>query len=252
MISSCNTNVPYVAAYTDWDAIGYGYKNALENSQLILPLVLQHLTPTFVALLGLGAIAGGVMSSTDASVLSTSSMFCHNVYHAVLRPRATNKELLWVVRLGFLCAGALACFLAILDRSVYNLWVFCSDFVFVVIFPQFFLVLYCPFIEKYGYLAGTSAGFLVRIFGGEHSLGIPVVWKLPFYDFDQNRQLFPFKTFAAFSNLTVSLAVSSIITLVEKKKQKYDVTKQRNVEMRTGNWIVTSRKAGQESNPNFR
>lgn len=50
-----------------------------EQTSMILPLVLQHLTPDFVSFFGLGAVSAAVMSSADSSVLSASSMFARCV-----------------------------------------------------------------------------------------------------------------------------------------------------------------------------
>ena len=40
----------------------------------MLPLALQYLTPPAVAFFGLGAVSAAVMSSTDSSMLSASTM----------------------------------------------------------------------------------------------------------------------------------------------------------------------------------
>jgi len=74
--------VGYVAMHTDWSMVGKDDAWVVQNAELVFPMALQHLTPWLVALIGLGAIAAGVMSSVDASVLSTSGMFAHNVYQA--------------------------------------------------------------------------------------------------------------------------------------------------------------------------
>lgn len=55
--------------------------------RLVLPLVLQYLTPTAVSFVGLGAISAAVMSSADSSVLSASSMFAHNIYMMIFRQK---------------------------------------------------------------------------------------------------------------------------------------------------------------------
>lgn len=57
---------------------------------LILPLVLRYLTPNYIAFFGLGAISAAVMSSTDSSILSASSMFAHNIYKTLFRPKVTD------------------------------------------------------------------------------------------------------------------------------------------------------------------
>lgn len=56
---------------------------------MILPLVLQHLTPDFVSFFGLGAVSAAVMSSADSSILSASSMFARNVYKLIFRQRVS-------------------------------------------------------------------------------------------------------------------------------------------------------------------
>lgn len=69
-------------AMTDWNQTAYEGPIPLPPAdyKLVLPLVLQYLTPSAVAIVGLGAISAAVMSSADSSVLSSSSMFAHNVY----------------------------------------------------------------------------------------------------------------------------------------------------------------------------
>jgi high affinity choline transporter 7 len=56
-----------------------------ERQKLILPMVLQYITPGVVAFFGLGAISAAVMSSADSSVLSASSMFARNVWKLTFR-----------------------------------------------------------------------------------------------------------------------------------------------------------------------
>lgn len=77
---------------SDWSKTGY--KKDLTNEEAIqaLPLVLQHLTPTPVAFIGLGAVSAAVMSSADSSVLSASSMFARNVYKNMIRQRVSDAN----------------------------------------------------------------------------------------------------------------------------------------------------------------
>lgn len=70
--------------FADWNATEYSqyYEVPIpeKNYKLILPLVLQYLTPVPVAVIGLGAVSAAVMSSADSSILAASSMFARNVY----------------------------------------------------------------------------------------------------------------------------------------------------------------------------
>jgi high affinity choline transporter 7 len=61
-----------------------------EDGSRVLPLVLQYLTPSAVAFIGLGAVSAAVMSSADSSILSASSMFARNVYKLILRPKVRD------------------------------------------------------------------------------------------------------------------------------------------------------------------
>lgn len=56
-----------------------------DHQSLVLPLVLQYLTPPFISFFGLGAVSAAVMSSSDSSLLSASSMFARNVYKLMIR-----------------------------------------------------------------------------------------------------------------------------------------------------------------------
>jgi len=74
-----------------WNETGYTgpYPFTETETSMILPLVLQYLTPDFVSFFGLGAVSAAVMSSADSSILSASSMFARNVYKLIFRQRVS-------------------------------------------------------------------------------------------------------------------------------------------------------------------
>lgn len=80
-------------AYTisAWNETAYKgpYPLTVQETSMILPMVLQYLTPDFVSFFGLGAVSAAVMSSADSSVLSASSMFARNVYKLIFRQRVS-------------------------------------------------------------------------------------------------------------------------------------------------------------------
>lgn len=73
--------------FTAWNETAYNgpYPLTADETSMILPMVLQYLTPDFVSFFGLGAVSAAVMSSADSSVLSASSMFARNVYKLIFR-----------------------------------------------------------------------------------------------------------------------------------------------------------------------
>lgn len=76
---------------TDWNQTDFRGKGNIpldaEQARMVLPMVLQYLTPAYVSFCGLGAVSAATMSSADSSVLGASSMFARNVYRLIFRPR---------------------------------------------------------------------------------------------------------------------------------------------------------------------
>jgi len=216
--------------------------NSLKDSSITLPLVLQYLTPKAVSVIGLGAVAAAVMSSTDSSILGVSSMFTNNIYKVLFRPKASQKELIWVIRGAVVVIGGLALLLGLTVQSVYGLFYLCADFVYVILFPQLVAVIYLPFVNVYGSIAGYIIGLVLRLIGGERvMIGNEIKMDMqpwvayPFYTpYDANGvyqgaagQLFPFRTFAMMMSF-VSLILISILAhflFVVKDLKKWDFLK---------------------------
>lgn len=168
---------------------------------MILPIVLQHLCPPFVSFFGLGAVSAAVMSSADSSILSASSMFARNIYQQAFRQsastrfffcpphllpdltfvtigllsllQASDREIVWVMRITIFVFGALATVMALVTGTVYGLWYLSSDLVYVIIFPQLLSVLFIKGTNTYGSVAAYLFGMLLRIGGGEPYLKLP-------------------------------------------------------------------------------
>ncbi|XP_061580506.1 high-affinity choline transporter 1-like [Cololabis saira] len=164
-----------IGASTDWNKTTYGVlpPKDKDESDMILPIVLQHLCPPYVSFFGLGAVSAAVMSSADSSILSASSMFARNIYQLAFRQSASDREIVWVMRLTIFVFGALATAMALLTGSVYGLWYLSSDLVYVIIFPQLLSVLFVKGTNTYGSVAAYVFGLILRIGGGEPYLKLP-------------------------------------------------------------------------------
>merc|ERR1712117_456698 len=143
------------------------------TSKVVLPLCLQYLTPPVVAFFGLGAVSAAVMSSTDSSMLSASTMIARNFYQKVIRPKAGEKEVIYALWC-FICINCIiATTLAIEFNSIYELFVLCGDFMFVIVFPQLTLVLYWELANTYGSVCSFFIGIILRLLCGDSLMGIP-------------------------------------------------------------------------------
>nr|XP_056717836.1 high affinity choline transporter 1 [Euleptes europaea] len=203
-----------IGASTDWNQTEYGMidPKTKDEADMILPIVLQYLCPVYISFFGLGAVSAAVMSSADSSILSASSMFARNIYQLSFRQSASDKEIVWVMRITIFLFGASATAMALLAKSVYGLWYLSSDLVYIIIFPQLLCVLFIKGTNTYGAIVGYLFGFLLRITGGEPYLYLqPLIFYPGWYKDDIDNiyiQRFPFKTLAMLTSFFTNIGVS--------------------------------------------
>lgn len=87
--------------------------------------------------------------------------------------QASDREIVWVMRVTIFVFGALATVMALVTGTVYGLWYLSSDLVYVIIFPQLLSVLFIKGTNTYGSVAAYLFGMLLRIGGGEPYLKLP-------------------------------------------------------------------------------
>ncbi|KAH8308283.1 hypothetical protein KR059_009899 [Drosophila kikkawai] len=200
-----------IAKATPWNETDYKgpYPLTVDETSMILPMVLQYLTPDFVSFFGLGAVSAAVMSSADSSVLSAASMFARNVYKLIFRQKASEMEIIWVMRVAIIVVGILATIMALTIPSIYGLWSMCSDLVYVILFPQLLMVVHFKkHCNTYGSLAAYIMALAIRLSGGEAILGLAPLIKYPGYDEETQEQMFPFRTMAMLVSLITLISVS--------------------------------------------
>jgi len=203
-----------------------------DDTRMILPMVLQYLTPSFISFFGLGAVSAAVMSSADSSVLSASSMFARNVYKLIFRPKASESEIMWVMRVAIFLVGGMATFMALNIPTIYGLWALCSDLVYVILFPQLLMVVHFrKHVNTYGSLFAYCLGLGIRFTGGEALVGLPPLIHFPGFQEPTEdelleaeredrrpfgKQLFPFRTIAMILSLIALPAISQLMVWLFK------------------------------------
>uniref|UniRef100_A0A2P2I691 High-affinity choline transporter 1-like n=3 Tax=Hirondellea gigas TaxID=1518452 RepID=A0A2P2I691_9CRUS len=216
-----------IAKATDWTATEYGHTPVGYEKKLVLPLVMQYLTPSWIAFVGLGAVSAAVMSSADSSVLSAASMFARNIYKMVFRQKASEKEVIWVMRGAIVVVAGMASGIGIAIDSIYYLFKLCGDLVYVILFPQLVMVVHFDdHINTYGSFIGFCIGLTVRILGGEPYINVPAIIHYPYFDYETGVQNFPFRTMSMLLSWAGIVLFSALFKMLFKKgilPSKFDI-----------------------------
>ncbi|XP_019635217.1 PREDICTED: high affinity choline transporter 1-like [Branchiostoma belcheri] len=130
-----------IGASTDWNQTALRVP-PVNDTDKIAPLVIQYLTPTAVSVVGLGTVSAAVMSSVDSSILGAASVFGRNIYQGILRPKASEVEVVWLVRFSVVIIGACAALVALTSHTIIGLWYLSSELVYVILLPQVVCVLF--------------------------------------------------------------------------------------------------------------
>jgi high affinity choline transporter 7 len=197
-------------AHVDWATVASPEVAAelADNPAFVLPYLMRYGVPTWVGVLGLGAVSAAVMSSVDSSILSAASLVAWNGYRRLIDPDASAQTITWLVRGLVVGLGTMATVIALTVSSVSALWYLCGDVVYCVLFPQLTLALFDKKANRTGALAGLAVSTLLRLGGGEATLGLPALIPYPVTDGFE----FPFRTVAMACGLITALVVSRATT----------------------------------------
>lgn len=205
----------------DWNRTSYGSPSPLERDEggIIFAIVLNYLTPRYVAILGIGAVAAAVMSSTDSGLLSAATTFSTNIYKSILRPQASQREMQWVIRAVVVVVGIAGTALTAFQKGTMVMWYIGVALTYVFMFPQLICVLFFDVANSYGSVMGFLLSLLLRLLCGWSHLGIPAVLHLPggAYKDGVFVQRFPVNTLCMLFSLACILLFSYLSALVLDK-----------------------------------
>ena len=136
----------------------------LQDSEKIFITLSQLLFNPWIAGFLLAAILAAIMSTIDSQLLVSSSVLTRDIYHALLRKDASNKELVWVGRITVIAIAVIAWYLSTdKNSSVLKLVSYAWAGFGAAFGPVIILSLYNHTITKTGAIAGMITGSVTVI-----------------------------------------------------------------------------------------
>jgi len=136
----------------------------LQDSEKIFITLSQLLFNPWIAGFLLAAILAAIMSTIDSQLLVSSSVLTRDIYHAILRKDASDKELVWVGRATVIAIAVIAWYLSTdQDSSVLKLVAYAWAGFGAAFGPLVILSLYKREVSKQGAIAGMIVGSLTVI-----------------------------------------------------------------------------------------
>jgi sodium/proline symporter len=136
----------------------------LKDSEKIFITLSQLVFNPWIAGFLLAAILAAIMSTVDSQLLVSSSVLTRDLYHAILRKNASDRELVWVGRLTVIVIAVIAWSISIDENSSVLQLVSYAWAGFGAAFgPLIILSLYNRNITKIGAIAGMVVGAITVI-----------------------------------------------------------------------------------------
>lgn len=137
---------------------------ALEDGEKIFIMLSQLLFNPWIAGFLLAAILAAIMSTIDSQLLVSSSVLTRDIYHAIIKKNASDKELVWIGRITVIIIALIALYIST-DRnsSVLELVSYAWAGFGAAFGPLIILSLYHKGITRQGAIAGMVTGALIVI-----------------------------------------------------------------------------------------
>ena len=148
----------------DFEAVGARYA---------LPVLAMEAMPAVICGLLFAGIISATMSSSDSDLLGAGSIFANDIYHAVLKPDATSKEVMNVTKIVMGIVGVASMFIALFNTSgIVTLLMFCFTLRAAGAFFPYVLGHYWKGASLAGTIASLISGSIVVVYLEKISGGV--------------------------------------------------------------------------------
>jgi len=134
------------------------------NYDLVIPMMLGHYFPSGILGLGLTALMASFMSGMAGNVTAFNTVWTYDLYQAYLRPKASDKALLWMGRAATIAGitiSVAAAYFAAHFNNIMDLLQLVFAFVNAPLFATFLLGMFWRRATGHGAFVGLITGTLV-------------------------------------------------------------------------------------------
>ena len=151
----------------------------LQDSEAIFMVMVDGLTHPLIAGVLLAGVLAAVMSTADSQLLVASSSLVEDFYKIIFRKNASDKEQVWVSRIGVLIIALIGYFIARNpESSVLDLVAYAWGGLGAAFGPLVLFSLYWRRMTKWGALAGLVTGGMTVLIWKQLSGGIFDVYEI--------------------------------------------------------------------------
>jgi solute:Na+ symporter, SSS family len=205
-------------------AVNAGVKAGGGNSQLSVPLLFEHVFPSWFAGIGYSAVVIGALVPAAIMSIAAANLFTRNIYKEFFRPLATPAQETRVARLASLImkVGALGFALELNKTFSINLQLLGGIWILQT-FPAIVISLYTRWFHRFALIIGWASGM---VYGTVQAYRTPGGGQAHFGA--STAPLFGHITYIAISALLVNLVVAVVLTFAfraTRLRDGYDETR---------------------------
>ena len=135
------------------------------GARYALPVLAMEAMPAIICGLLFAGIISATMSSSDSDLLGAGSIFANDIYRAVLKPEASNEEVMKVTKITMGIVGVVSMFIALFNTSsIVNLLMFCFTLRAAGAFFPYVLGHYWKGASLAGTIASLISGSVVVVY----------------------------------------------------------------------------------------
>lgn len=129
------------------------------GARYALPVLAIHAMPTVICGLLFAGVISATMSSADSDLLGAGSIFANDIYHTVIKPTASDREIMIVTRFTMVAVGILSLLVALFNTSsIINILMFAFT---LRAAGSFF-----PYVLGHYWKKASTAGTIASLIGG--------------------------------------------------------------------------------------